>query len=169
MNKITYFSYGSNMYEKRLLNRTPSAIFVSIGVLEHHVLNFSKKGADDSSKCHIVNTPSRSDYVYGVLYQINKEEIFMLDKAEGLGYGYLKKDVIIRTNNKLLNAFTYYAHESFIIKGMLPYKWYLNFVIEGAKEHNFPVDYIRFLEKFEYIKDLDINRRKLNGKIISTN
>ena len=55
MNQIVYFAYGSNMSQRRLQARVPSATFLGIGILLGHALAFHKiSKKDGSGKCDIV-------------------------------------------------------------------------------------------------------------------
>ena len=43
MDTFLYFAYGSNMSERRLRKRVPSAKVVGTGILKNHCLTFQKK------------------------------------------------------------------------------------------------------------------------------
>ncbi len=154
-----YFSYGSNMSIKRLLERVPSAKKVDVGILEKHELQFHKVSNNDgSAKCDACETGNSEHMLFGVVFHISNQEKLELDKIEGLGYGYEQKDVkILLHNGSTINAFTYYATN--INPELKPLDWYKEHVIRGARENELPTEYIRRIEIIEYIEDTDAERR----------
>ena len=154
-----YFSYGSNMSIKRLLDRVPSAKKVDIGILEAHELKFHKiSNKDGSAKCDARETGKSEHYVYGVLFHISQEEKPELDRKEGLGYGYEQKDVLIKLDNgSVIEAFTYYATN--IDPTLKPLDWYKEHVLRGARENELPEEYICVIETIESIEETDLERR----------
>ena len=153
-----YFSYGSNMSSKRLLERVPSAKKVGTGVLEKHVLRFHKVGKiDGTAKCDALETGDPDNTVYGVIYRICESEKSLLDQIEGLGNGYEEKRVCVRMEcGNLLEAYTYYA--THIDTALKPLGWYKEHVLRGAKEHGLPEAYIRAIESIEDDEDADKER-----------
>lgn len=153
-----YFSYGSNMSIKRLLERVPSAKKVDVGTLEMHELKFHKISKNDgSAKCDACETGNPKHVLYGVVFDISEEEKHELDKKEGLGYGYEQKDVKILLNNgATIDAFTYYATN--ISPKLKPLDWYKEHVLRGAKENKLPIEYIRSIEIIDHVEDSDTER-----------
>jgi gamma-glutamylcyclotransferase len=100
-----YFAYGSNMSTLRLAVRVPSARRLCIGRLPEHRLMFHKKSSDGSGKCDAFCTGNTSDFVIGVLFDINESEKKALDNAEGLGKGYMEKEVVVTTELDERRAF----------------------------------------------------------------
>lgn len=154
-----YFSYGSNMSIKRLLNRAPSAKKVGVGMLVKHELKFHKVSKKDgSAKCDAFETGNPEHKLYGVVFRISKEDKSELDRNEGLGYGYEQKDVkVIMNNGATIDAFTYYATS--IDPELKALDWYKEHVLYGAKENELPIEYIRSIESMEYDEDSDTERR----------
>lgn len=149
---MLYFSYGSNMSIKRLIDRVPSAKFVTVAVLHGHDLRFHKISKDGSGKCdaHETNNPEHS--VIGVVFEIEESEKQSLDRKEGLGYGYQQKQVTLTSvSGESISAITYYATK--IGSDLKPYNWYKHHVITGAKENELPVEYIDKINSIESITD----------------
>jgi AIG2-like family len=141
--KIKYFAYGSNMFTARLRFRVLTCEFVSIARLPEHQLRFHKKSKDGSSKCDAFYTGVGSDAVWGVVFNIHVSEKSRLDKAEGLGGGYNAHSVSVMSSlGKCLEATTYLADATAIVKDRPPYTWYKEFVERGAAEHYLPADYV---------------------------
>lgn len=136
-----YFAYGSNMSISRLKKRVPSAKFLGCHRLTEHDLRFHKTSKDGSGKCDAYFTSHPEDVVYGALFEIDEIEKAALDKAEGLGFGYNQKQVIVISNdNSFTEAVTYIA--SSIDDSLKPYSWYMNHVLVGAQEISLPLTYI---------------------------
>ncbi len=90
-----YFSYGSNMSIKRFMGRVPSAKKVGMGMLDRHELRFHKIGRKDGSgKCDVVETGLHEHIVYGVVFHISTHEKPVLDRVEGLHFGYEEKTTL---------------------------------------------------------------------------
>ena len=166
MEKFFYFAYGSNLFSHRLRGRTPSAQLISSARLDDYRLTFHKISQDGSGKCHIEYTAKQIDSVYGVIFEINSSEKKALDKAEALGFGYDEKLMnVVTPDGRLVEVILYFGTS--LNKNLKPYCWYKSFVVEGAKEHNFPLEYIKKLEAIEFIEDLNIKRKLLEQKILT--
>jgi cation transport regulator ChaC len=161
---MRYFAYGSNMWTPRLRERVPSCQFVAVARLVRHKLCFHKRSIDESSKCDAFETGSDGDLVWGVVFDVPSSEKTRLDRAEGLGNGYDEKTVNVTTRSgDRLDAITYYAETSAIRDSMSPYTWYKDLVLNGAKEHELPADYIASsIETVAALEDPDKARDKQN-------
>ena len=160
MSSIIYFSYGSNMSTPRLVQRIPSARFVSVASLRGHKLKFHKRGHDRSAKCDIEFTDRASDFVYGIVFKYLASEKPNLDLIEGLGNGYNEKVVTVMSlSGREYQSVTYFATD--IDKSLKPFHWYKEHVVRGAVEHGLPVDYIRTIESIVSVPDPDqINHQR---------
>ena len=142
------FAYGSNMLIKKLRSRCPSAVKIGVCKIKKHVLKFHKVSYDKSGKCDCESTESETAEVYGVLFRIPKSEETKLDEIEGLGKGYEKKPIPVTTIEEGKDtAVMYCATDEAKDPNKKPYVWYLNQVIEGAKENCLPDDYIAKIRK----------------------
>jgi len=156
---LNYFAYGSNMSLARLAGRVPSASSMGLAMLEQHQLCFHKASKDGSSKCDAFLTGEPEHRVFGVLYTIDPDHKPLLDKVEGVGQGYEHKTVsVIDTGGKLIPAFTYYA--THIDSTLIPYSWYLNHVLVGAREASLPGDYIAELAGITTVDDQNLQRNQ---------
>lgn len=143
---IPYFAYGSNMLVSRIreAKRAPGAQFLGVAVLRDHGLRWHKRGKDGSGKCDVVSAAGET--VYGVLFSIPPAERMGLDKEEGLGSHYRAVEVSVLQEGKEVVAFAYVALPDKIKPGLRPTKEYKGFVVNGAKEHFLPEDYVAALE-----------------------
>ncbi|MGA8259763.1 MAG: gamma-glutamylcyclotransferase family protein [Arenicellales bacterium] len=167
MDELYYFAYGSNMSSRRLRQRVPSARPLDVGRLSGHTLAWHKKGGDGSGKCDIAPaTPD--DVVYGVLYEMSRAEKPSLDRVEGLGRSYGQKyvELWLLEQERRVTALTYYA---LVIDGTyLPYDWYRDHVLIGAREHGLPGDYVAMIENAPAFEDSDKAREMLERHVHRT-
>ena len=163
-----YFSYGSNMSSKRLVNRVPSAKKMDTGLLQKHQLAFHKvSNVDGTAKCDALETRNPQHCIYGVLYDLDPKEKTVLDHIEGLGKGYEIKNVQIQTlSGPVITAFTYYATNT--NPQLKPLDWYKEHVLRGAIENDLPSQYIQTIEKVISLEDPNIARRTKELSIYQT-
>ena len=154
MDKLLYFSYGSNMSTPRIKHRVESATVISTARLYEHSLRFHKKSVDGSAKCDIEMTNNPGDIVHGVLFELLAREKHILDRYEGLGSGYNEKQVsLVLPHGESITAATYYA--THIDASLSPYHWYKEHVIRGAREHALPDEHIKAIEAITSVADPD--------------
>jgi gamma-glutamylcyclotransferase (GGCT)/AIG2-like uncharacterized protein YtfP len=157
VDKLLYFSYGSNMSTPRINQRINSATVVATARLYRHSLRFHKKSVDGSAKCDIMHTKSPEDIVHGVVFEIPASEKHILDQYEGLGSGYNQKRVsIILPHGESIRAVTYYA--THLDSSLCPYHWYKEHVLRGAREHALPAEHIAAIEAVPSVADPDCNK-----------
>ena len=155
--KLNYFAYGSNMSLARLRQRVPSADPLGTYCLTAHRLLFHKAGWDDSAKCDAFATGDHGDVVMGVVYRMESQHKSRLDAAEGLGAGYEEKTVVVtNTLGSRQQAFLYYA--THIDEQLMPYSWYLDHVLTGAREARLPAQYVQQIDAVTAREDTDRER-----------
>lgn len=159
-----FFSYGSNLLLKRIKNRCSSVEVVERKKLTGYKLSFNKLSKDGSGKANIVETNNDSDFVMGIVHRINWHDKPIFDRAEGLIQGYELKTVFYYPPITR----SYISTEEKYLTNKKPYKWYLRLVIEGAKENNFPEEYIDYLKSIETKADEDECRRLKQLSAIDT-
>ncbi|MEW8693220.1 MAG: gamma-glutamylcyclotransferase family protein [Candidatus Thiodiazotropha endolucinida] len=161
---MLYFSYGSNMSSRRLLNRVASARFMTTAVLRGHLLHFHKKSLDGSAKCDAFATKRANDAVMGVVYEIASSHKPALDRVEGLGQGYEEKNIeLITPSGEWLTAYTYYATS--IDHTLKPYHWYKYHVLTGAMENSLSPGYVDGLRNVTSVEDPEPRRHALEMAI----
>jgi len=127
-------------------------------MLKQHDLRFHKLGADGSGKCDAFLTGDRDDVIFGRLFEIDPSDKPLLDKAEGIGYGYNQKEVsVFRADGFSVDSVTYIAAR--IDRHIKPFSWYVNHVLVGAQETLIPEDYIHDkIVSIESKQDTDTER-----------
>ncbi len=159
MSTIRYFAYGSNMLTAWLQSRCKSARASGVASAVGFRLAFSKRSKDRSGKAMLVAADDPKVIVYGVLYDIDADEIEALDRAEGSGNGYQRvEDFEVRADGKTVRVTTYLADTTTIDATLKPYDWYLRLALKGAEQHGLPVNYVDGLRATLSMPDPDADR-----------
>ena len=144
--RTLYFAYGSNMGEEELKHGKgcSSAFCLGNGYLVHRKLVFNKRSDKWGRSANIIE--SYGDNVYGVLYDIPKQEEWeKLDRTE-TGYKRIHVRVRMLPGRKIVEAMTYEALSEYITEEGQINKDYITLLINGAHAHRLPADYIKYLE-----------------------
>lgn len=156
------------MSSKRLATRVDNARAIGTFRLDGHVLRFHKVSVDNSGKCDAYETGSDSDFVLGVLYEIEDSEKQHLDDAEGLGGGYAEKCVnVTGPSGRRETAVVYYA--TCIDESLRPYTWYKRHVLEGAREAGLDAGYVSIIEAQPAVEDPRRERERKQLEIYREN
>lgn len=158
-----YFAYGSNMLTARLARRVPSLQPAGPAWLPAHRLSFAMRGGDGSGKCNVA-VAGADDGVYGVLYALGAKRLERLHAAEGPGYEFVELDVQSGALGAVPAA-VYRGRAAWLGEGLMPYIWYLRFVVEGAREHGLPVAHVRELGREKAKRDPNLWRAWCNWRI----
>lgn len=144
----------------RAPDRVPSAEPERTAMLAEHAFRFHKLSRRDcSAKADAYHTGDPNDIVWGVIFRIDPAEKPKLDNAEGLGKGYFEKEVkVTDAEGKECHVIMYVAERSHVQSELLPYTWYKRFVVEGARQHNLPEEYITKIEAMQAVEDPDRSR-----------
>src|SRR5258708_14391026 len=148
------FAYGSNMCLGRFLdyNVHPEAPGERAR-LDGYALRFNKRSTDESGKANV--EPRDGGVVWGVLYSIPDVELEILNRGEG-GYTLVRRPVVRDTGP--VDAWVYVATRPSDDAALSPYSWYKRFVVEGARSHGLPHEYVDALEAFEDVEDTNHER-----------
>jgi gamma-glutamylcyclotransferase (GGCT)/AIG2-like uncharacterized protein YtfP len=134
-----YFAYGSNMALARLLARTPSARPEGAARLAGFRLACDKLGADGSGKANL--RADAAAHVWGALYTVDLADLSRLDRFET---GYDRVTVEVSWRDARVSAHTYRSTRT--TRDPVPFGWYKRLVVDGARAHGLPADWIRELE-----------------------
>ena len=154
-----YFAYGSNLLTTRIRqpDRAPSARRLALGWLEGHELRFDKQGRDGSGKCHPLPA-SEGVQVHGSLFEVGDAELQALDRVEGVGMGYVRQRVEVRTDDGILSAWSYLAQDGHVVPLLEPFDWYRDLVLAGARESGLPRTYLSLIGATPARRDPDSER-----------
>ena len=154
---MQYFAYGSNLLTRRLRDpaRAPSAVALGVASAPGFRMRFHKIGTDGSGKCTLIPTGNDADVVHGVLYELANRDLAGLDREEGVHLGgYARHSLRLRfPGGDTTEAMTYIAGGQYIDASCLPFDWYRDLVVTGAREHRLPPAYIRELEQTPAVPD----------------
>lgn len=118
--------------------------------LPAHRLVFNKRSQDGSCKANVeTNEPSN---VWGVLYEIPDAHLEILNRGEGAGYSRVRMQIRLN-DTEVTEAWVYLASNPINDAALRPYTWYKQFLVEGAREHSLPPDYISELEVINAVAD----------------
>ncbi|HKJ23930.1 MAG TPA: gamma-glutamylcyclotransferase family protein [Myxococcota bacterium] len=140
MSRTLVFAYGSNMHAERMRSRVPEAVARGRARLAGHRLVFDKRGRDGSAKANLVPDPAAT--VWGVVWEIAVAELVSLDPYEG---GYERVRLAAETDDGSSLEVEVYVSER-RSEDRVPFDWYLEHVLRGARAHGLPEDYVAWLE-----------------------
>jgi gamma-glutamylcyclotransferase (GGCT)/AIG2-like uncharacterized protein YtfP len=164
---MLYFAYGSNMCTGRLRRRISSATFVCIAKLAKHSFRFHKRSTDGSAKGDAFQTGNPTDIVWGVIFNINKGQKLALDEAEGLGVGYEEEAAtVLDQSGQEHRVVLYVADANSIDSALHPYSWYKRFVVDGARQHGLPNEYVDVIAAMPDVEDSDRARDRRNRLVV---
>jgi hypothetical protein len=155
---MNYFAYGSNMDQKdleewceRQKKEVPVLQFVCASCLEDHKLVFNYSSSSrQGGAANIIK--SSGNCVYGILFQISKNDLITIRKKEGYPNYY---DEIYMTVKSIEKQLYIYAITYKVVKHrekdvpQRPTKYYMDLILNNARKYNFPRDYIYYLESIE--------------------
>jgi cation transport regulator ChaC len=148
---VWYFAYGSNMqrdtFERR---RAQRPIARRVGRLDGFRLTFDLPvGAGERGVANIQAGAGAS--TYGVLYRIDRSAVGALDRSEGVPVAYRKLWTTIQSGAHGISAFTYISpHRR---AGRKPSARYIGLLLDGARQHGLPADWVALLESLELAVD----------------
>lgn len=147
IDRLLTFSYGSNTASRYLRGYCPGAEPVMRAVLPNFWIEFRRYSTNlEGGISTIMETPG--DMVRGMLFSIPRAEIEDLDILEDVPIGlYLRLGyLVLGEDGKWHRAQLYRVANP---EGPFPASdQYLDYMIEGAREHGQPEDYISRLEGF---------------------
>ena len=146
---VWYFAYGSNMSPGTFVGRRAMRpLATRWGWLHGYRLRFDLPIGPSERGCANVE-PAADARVAGVLYRISHEDAERLDGTE-LGYRRILVDVAVDGGERVV-AFTYESSRRTARRK--PSARYLGLLLDGARAHGLPSEYIAWLEGFDLAFD----------------
>ena len=84
-----------------------------------------------------------------------------------MGFGYEETIVPVETDAGQISAYTFFAQRKYIQKDLAPFAWYLALVLEGARYHSFPDDYVERIKAVQSVVDQDAGRADENWRLVN--
>ena len=141
---MEYFAYGSNMCGPVMDYACETHRFLGAACLRGYRLAFMRRSLrTDTGVADIV--PDAGGTVWGTLYELERDQLGLLNRKETLGSGYEHLDVLVQTRDGLSHhamAYSVIAKEPAEVRPSLAY---VQGLIQGAGERLLPEDYISTL------------------------
>jgi gamma-glutamylcyclotransferase len=152
-NAIWYFAYGSNMQRATFVERRGMRPQRSLaGRLHGYRLTFDLPvGPGERGVANL--TADVACVTHGVLHLISAEELAILDRTEGVHNNYYARAAVavVDRDERSVEAWTYISSRG--VAGRKPSARYLSLLLEGAREHDLPAEYVRALEALDIAVD----------------
>ena len=148
---MNYFAYGSNLDQMQMAQRCPNARLIGPAQLADHRICFPRRSPVRG--CAVASVePHAGASVWGVIYQLDLDDLGRLDAREGYdavnlaaNNRYDRVEVVVeRVRGDSVEAVTYVAIPQ--ANPGLPSADYMRHIIEGATAHSFPDDYVAMLK-----------------------
>jgi gamma-glutamylcyclotransferase len=162
MEHLPYLAYGSNLLSARLAARVGAVDVLARVELPGYALVFTKRGRDGSGKCTLV--PRAGALAHGVVYALPHDARETLDRIEGVGQGYRAARIGIAP---LGECYVYLVQDGWTDTELVPYDWYRDLVVAGAREHGLPADYVAALAAVAARPDPDAARAALHRALLA--
>lgn len=157
--KRYYLAYGSNLHVPRLQRRVSSASPLDVIQISGYRLTFDKFSRDGSGKCNALYTGKPEDVLNCALYEIERSQKPLLDRAEGLGFGYFQAEFPLARDSRR-TAFIYLSHPAYRRSQILPFSWYRELVLRGAEHHEFHPSYVERIRQVRSTEDWNKTRNR---------
>lgn len=143
---VLYFAYGSNMNQAQMRERCPGAKLLGAAELKDYKLAMTVYSPIRLCGCaDVIQSPG--DSVYGLLYQLTREEQNSMDSFEGVPIYYRRITVDVNKGGEMIKAYTYEVIDK--KENLKTSKEYLGLLQAAAREFTFPREYQSFLESFQ--------------------
>lgn len=136
-----YFAYGANMSPQILARRGVRPLSSRVGELRDYKLCFSHRGIFPTEPAFANIEPEVGANLYGVLHQLEADQLTALDKIEGAEYQHVNVQVF--SDGELINARAYM--DPYPARGLHPSRRYAHIMIEAAQHHGLPQPYLQRL------------------------
>lgn len=133
-----YFAYGNNIIKEEMYRRCKNAKFIAKSLLKKFKFIINSRGV-----ATIIS--DNNSIVEGILWEINPEDLDVLDKYEGVNLGYYFRkylSVVNEDTNDEYNVIVYMATDETI---GVPLRDYLERIVNAAENYKFRGKYIKYL------------------------
>lgn len=138
MNKLYYFSYGSNIKQSRLEARVGKVNYIGKYILNDYRLVFNCTSLYLDTYANIEEAKGQN--VEGCLYELTYSQIIQLDKFEAL---YYRENINLPDNKTLV---VYIAYPNVVNnKALKPWLNYIDIILQGCLEKKLTSTYSKVL------------------------
>lgn len=140
---LWYFAYGANMAAETMTRRGLTPARSVMARLDDYALRFSQPGIPLLEPGFANIEPAPGARVFGVVHAMSAEELRRLDRFEGRSYRHER----VRVTTEALGVLEAIAYRNPRARTpRTPSQRYKNLLLQGAREHHLPQDYIDALE-----------------------
>jgi gamma-glutamylcyclotransferase len=100
------------------------------------------------------------------LYRLERRHYPILDRFEGCGRGYETFWLDLNFQDKAIEVLTYLTPSHWRLDAGLPYDWYRELVLLGARHHEFPTEVQQAIAAVPAMPDPDPKRAAFNRRLI---
>ena len=148
---VWYFAFGANMHDSTFRGRRGMRPFEwRPGRIDGYRLRFNLDGWPRGKSAPANVSPDPDAQVWGVMYQITRRDLVVLDATEGVpgrGYRHLWTEAE-DTQGNTLHLVTYMA-EGKAVDGN-PSLRYITLLREGARSHGLPEHHLQILDAVKH-------------------
>ncbi len=146
MSRILYFAYGSNLDLRQFRRRCRGAVVVGRARLPDHRLAFTRYSSNRRGGVADI-VPEPDSHVWGALYDVDEANMAALDEYEGAPRAYRRESVrVIDDAGDEVQALAYVANRT---GEFPPSRQYLELIVQGARAHGLPEEYVRAIEQVQ--------------------
>lgn len=144
MTRVLYFAYGALLSPRRLRRHCPGATTLGRARLPDYQLAFTRYSSHEKGGVADIVPQADAD-VWGALYEIDELCLPALDEYEGTPRAYRRETVLVIDDEGVeREAFAYVANRT---GEFAPSRQYLGILVQGAREHGLPEEYVRAIEQ----------------------
>jgi gamma-glutamylcyclotransferase len=144
--RLWYFAYGSNLHRAIFIERRKmQPLDVRWGWLDGYRLCFNiPVGPGERGVANVEPAPGAR--ICGALYQLTATDFDRLDRTEGVHLELYRRVAVevFTASAERINAFAYQS--SVVTDGRKPSPRYIGLLVEGARQHGLPDEWISCLE-----------------------
>ncbi len=144
---VEYFAYGSNMSEQVMTDKCPRHRFLGAAKLPGYRLAFTRRSIRTGTGVADV-VEQDGGAVWGALYELNDDDLAVLDRKEGYGWAYTHLPVLVQLGDGSEHEAVAYTVIEKQAREVPPSPTYLEGVIRAARERGLPEEYIGLLESW---------------------
>jgi cation transport regulator ChaC len=151
---LWYFAYGSNLCPETFTGRRALAPRAAHAAwLDHFALRFDLPvGPGERGVANLACVPGAR--TWGVAYEISVDDALRLDRSEGVHRGWYDRVAVSVRRPEAREPITAFTYQSrFAVLGRKPSGRYLALLLDGARHHGLPGEWIAWLESLELAVD----------------
>jgi gamma-glutamylcyclotransferase (GGCT)/AIG2-like uncharacterized protein YtfP len=139
-----YFAYGSNMSAAVMGSACPRHRFLGRARLPGHRFAFTRRSVRTGTGVADIVADTGSE-VWGALYELADEDLAALDRKEGAGWAYERREVRVYTDDGSRHRAIAYVVIEKSPHEVPPSEDYARQLVEAGRERALPADYLAAL------------------------